>query len=262
MLDDCTKKSEKRVLGIRVHSCAHKEVLSEMDKNIQGKRNSEYISITNTEAMYRARRDVSLREYYDNASFSLCDGMGVVIAGGLEGHWISRFNGPDLVQEACAYGVDRGWRHFVYGGKEGVAPLMMDNLTRTFPGMVTAGTICSVFRELTLEEEDDVIQSINSARPDILWVCLGLPLQEMWIARYIDRIDVPWLVGVGGAVDYFAGATRRAPKWIRIVGLEWLYRLYFEPRMFKRVVMSFKFLLEAIINRVVPNFLRRNSNTP
>ena len=196
--------------------------------------------------MYHARREPQYRNYVEGASFSLCDGIGVVIGAWFQGKRVRRFHGPDLVLQACEYGVERAWRHFVYGGREGFADLMVEKLTCQFPGMTTAGTLCSIFREMTPEEEVEIIEEINNAKPDILWVCLGQPLQESWIARYIDRIDVPWLVGVGDALNFHAGTTHRAPKWMRRIGMEWFYRLCIQPRRFKRYVWSFGFLFEAI----------------
>ncbi|HAM49399.1 MAG TPA: hypothetical protein DCP92_01375 [Nitrospiraceae bacterium] len=149
--------------------------------------------------------------------------------------------------KACDYGAARGWRHFFYGGREGVADVLSKKLSCIFPDMITVGTLSPPFRELTTDEEVGMIQKINEAKPDILWVGLGLLKQEAWIARYIDRLEIPWLIGVGAAFDYHAGTARWAPKWVRHIGMEWLYRLFFEPRMFKRNIWSFIFLFEAIM---------------
>lgn len=235
----------ERVCGIPVHCWAHEDVLTEIDRNIKGERKPLYISITNTESMYHARRIPFHRNYIENARLSLCDGMGVVIGARFQGKRVWRFNGPVLMSKSCEYGVERGWRHFFCGGKEGVADLLSERLSRRFPGMTTVGTFCPPFREMTHEEAAEMIHMINNSKPDILWVGLGLLKQESWIARYIDQLEVPWLVGVGAAFDYHAGTARWAPKWIRRIGMEWLYRLFFEPRMFWRNVRSFIFLCEA-----------------
>jgi N-acetylglucosaminyldiphosphoundecaprenol N-acetyl-beta-D-mannosaminyltransferase len=147
--------------------------------------------------------------------------------------------------KACQHGVGRGWRHFFCGGREGVAELLSNNLTRQFPGMITAGLYSPPFRNLTEEEENNMIHRIRDARPDIVWIGLGLLKQEAWIAKYIGQIGAPWLIGVGAAFDYHSGTARWAPMWVRRIGMEWLYRLWHEPRMFKRNVFSFLFLLEA-----------------
>lgn len=239
-----------RICGIPVHTSPHEEILSEMDLNIQGPRSRMYISITNTESMYHARRIKEHHEYIENARFSLCDGMGVVIGGRFQGKTIRRFNGPALMLKSCEYGVQRNWRHLFCGGKEGVADILSEKLQQQFPDMISAGTFCPPFREMTPEEENDFIRFINDARPDILWVGLGLLKQEAWIRRFIDKIDVPWMIGVGAAFDYHAGTARWAPVWIRNIGMEWLYRLYHEPRMLKRNFWSFIFLFEAAMEGI------------
>ena len=235
----------ERVCSVPVHCWPHEDVLEEMDRNIIGPRAPLYISITNTESMYHARRIPVHREYIENARFSLCDGIGVVIGGWIEGKSIVRFNGPNLMLKSCQYGVGRGWRHFFCGGREGVADLLSKNLARQFPGMITAGCYSPPFRNLSEEEESNMIQRIKDSRPDIVWVGLGLLKQEAWIAKYIGQIGSPWLIGVGAAFDYHAGTARWAPMWVRRIGMEWFYRLCHEPRMFKRNVFSFLFLLEA-----------------
>jgi len=240
-----------RICDIPVHSCPHEEILAEMDGNIQGPRKQMYISITNTESMYHARRIIDHYNYIENARFSLCDGMGVVIGARLQGKNVKRFNGPALMLKSCEYGVQRNWRHFFCGGKEGVADLLSEKLKQRFPGMITAGTFCPPFREMTADEEAGLIQQINDARPDILWVGLGLLKQEAWIRRYIDKLDVPWMVGVGAAFDFHAGTARWAPSCVRNLGLEWLYRLCFEPRMLKRNIWSFIFLFEAVLEGIL-----------
>ena len=122
---------------------------------------------------------------------------------------------------------------------------MADN----FPGLVTAGTLSPPFRNLSQKEELEIVERINDARPDILWVALGLLKQEAWIAKHFDVIEAPWMIGVGAAFDFHAGTIKRAPLFYQKIGMEWLYRLAFEPRMFIRNVYSFKLLLNALLKR-------------
>ena len=235
------------VYGVSV-SCTNWEyVLSVMERVIKARNSHEYISITNTESMYHARHIPEHLEYIKGARFSLCDGIGSVIASYAFGHSVPRLNGPILMLKACEYGEKRGWRHFFYGGNEGVADLMAEKLTEKFPGLITAGTYFPPFRPLTQEEDKEVVDLINEARPDIVWVGLGLLKQEQWIADHLNKIDVPWMVGVGGAFDYHSGAIAWAPKWIQAIGMEWLFRLILQPRQrFKRYYWSYVFMFEAI----------------
>jgi N-acetylglucosaminyldiphosphoundecaprenol N-acetyl-beta-D-mannosaminyltransferase len=120
-------------------------------------------------------------------------------------------------------------------------------LREQFPGLIVAGTYCPPFRALTSDEEFQMIEQINEARPHILWVGLGLLKQEAFIARYRDLLRVPWKIGVGAAFDFHAGTAHWAPELIQKIGMEWLYRLGHEPRMFIRNLRSFIFLLEAFM---------------
>lgn len=217
-----------------------------MNENIQGERNREHICITNTESMYYAERRPELKRYINTSAFSLCDGIGTVIAGKFQGKTIERFNGPDLMLEACNFGQAHGWRHFFCGGKEGVADLLVENLKEKYPKLQVAGTYCPPFREQTQQEVDAMLAEIQETKPDVLWVGLGLLKQEAWIAKHKTSLNIPWFVGVGAAFDFYAGTVKRAPKIFRKAGLEWLYRLSLERRMFKRNINSYKFLSRSI----------------
>jgi N-acetylglucosaminyldiphosphoundecaprenol N-acetyl-beta-D-mannosaminyltransferase len=126
--------------------------------------------------------------------------------------------------DACQYGLAKGWRHFFYGGAEGVAEKLAWRLGERFPGLQVAGTWCPPFRSLTPEEEASARQTIEDARPDLLWVGLGGPKQEFWIAQHLGRINVPVMLAVGAAFDFHSGNRAWAPPWIRQIGMEWAYR--------------------------------------
>lgn len=241
-----------KILEVLLSCCSFSDVLKDMDNTMKN-RSGSYICITNTESIYHATRIPTHFDYINNARFSCCDGIGVVLAGKMLGHKIPRMYGPDLMLKCCEYGVDKKWRHFFYGGKKGVPELLSKRLTEKFPSLITAGTYSPPFRQLTPEEDKLIINQINKASPDILWVGLGLLKQERWIAKHLGKINVFWMIGVGAAFDFHAGTARRAPGFLRRIGLEWLYRLAFEPRMLKRNFYSFPFLIlvarEAIRQR-------------
>jgi N-acetylglucosaminyldiphosphoundecaprenol N-acetyl-beta-D-mannosaminyltransferase len=221
-------------------------VLDEIGANISGERANQVVSITNSESMYFALRRPDFAEYLRKARFSLCDGMGVVIAGLARGHRIPRFNGPVLMERCCEYGVSRGWRHFFYGGRPGVGNLLAEKLSERFPGLIVAGVYSPPFRATPFEEDSSVLETIQQTRPDIIWVGLGILKQEQWIAAHLSKLNVPWFVGVGAAFDFHAGTAAWAPRWVRSIGFEWLYRLCHEPRMFPRDARSFAFLGHAL----------------
>jgi N-acetylglucosaminyldiphosphoundecaprenol N-acetyl-beta-D-mannosaminyltransferase len=104
------------------------------------------------------------------------------------------------------------------------------NLQLRFPGLVIAGTYFPPFRPLTPEEDDQVVGMINETSPDVVWVGLGSPKQERWMAAHVGRVEAPTLIGVGAAFDFLTGRKRQAPRWMQRSGLEWLFRLLTEPR--------------------------------
>jgi N-acetylglucosaminyldiphosphoundecaprenol N-acetyl-beta-D-mannosaminyltransferase len=240
-----------KVCDIPVSMVGIDEVLTNIDCGIGEQRTGGYISITNTESMYHALRIPEHLRYIRGADYSLCDGVGVIVAGWAWGHRIRRLNGPILQLECCRYGVARGWRHYFYGGKEGVAELMAQKLTAQFPGLIVAGSYCPPFRALSAAEDEAIVQRINDAKPDIVWVGLGLLKQERWIAEHLQRIKAPWMCGVGAAFDYHSGAVPWAPAWIRALGLEWLFRLIIQPKLRgRRYWWSLIFVLESFARRL------------
>ena len=213
-------------------TCAPREyILAEIDRAIGVREHGHYVAVTNPENMYHGQRVPSIGAYIRNSDFSVCDGVGVILAGLTWGHVVPRFSGPTLQLKCSEYGVSRGWRHFYYGGKEGVADEMARRLKEKYPGLIVCGTYCPPFGDLSPEEDERITEIINRARPDIVWVGLSVPAKERWIASHLGKLQVPWLIGVGAAFDYHSGAVPWAPAPVRAVGMEWLYRLIIEPRV-------------------------------
>lgn len=239
---------KKYILGIPVTMDSHQVVLEAIGRRIQEKRNGGTICITNTESMYHALRNADHMAYIQGVEFSLCDGVGVIAAGYFWGLKINRYNGPILQLDCSDYGQSRGWRHFYYGGKEGVADLMATKLKEQFPKLNVVGTYCPPFRALTPAEDNEVVAMINATKPDIVWVGLGLLKQEDWVAKHLNRVNAPWMVPVGAAFDYHSGAIPWAPAWIRVLGLEWVFRLILQPKLrAKRYWWSLVFVIEAAV---------------
>lgn len=242
-------RDRQSIMGIPISMDRRERVLETIDQRIRSGIPGGYISITNTESMYHALRRPDHMAYIHSADFSLCDGVGVIAAGYFWGLRIPRYTGPVLQLDCSAYGQSRGWRHFYFGGKVGVADLMARKLKERFAGLNVVGTYSPPFRDCTVEEDEAIVQRINDAKPDIVWVGLGLIKQEAWIARHLHRINVPWMIGVGAAFDYHSGAIPWAPHWIRALGLEWLFRLIIQPRLrARRYWWSLVFVIEAALS--------------
>ena len=236
------------IFDVALSCCTFQDIMTAMQQKIEKKRKG-YISITNTESIYHATRIDSHKRYINKADFSCCDGVGVSLIGKMLGYRIPRLHGPDLMSNCCEYGVKHSWRHFFYGGSQGVPKLVSQNLTRRFPGLITAGCYSPPFRPIASLEEKVVLDRINASRPDMIWVGLGLLKQESWIKNHFELLDIPWMIGVGAAFDFHAGTVKRAPVHYQKLGLEWLYRLAFEPRMLIRNIYSFKLVLLALKGR-------------
>lgn len=247
------------IMGLPISTAAHAQVLKAMSAAIERRETGRYISITNTESMYHGLRIESHGKHIRDADFSLCDGVGVIVVGWAWGHRIERFNGPVLQLEASEYGRSRKWRHYFYGGKEGVAEEMARRLTERCPDLIVCGSYCPPFRDLDPEEDQRVVDEINAAHPDIVWVGLGLVKQEQWIQKHLGRVKTPWMIGVGAAFDYHAGTVPWAPGFIRKLGLEWLFRLIIQPKLrAKRYWWSLVFVIEAASRGVLAlRFLRK-----
>jgi N-acetylglucosaminyldiphosphoundecaprenol N-acetyl-beta-D-mannosaminyltransferase len=141
-----------------------------------------------------------------------------------------RVYGPDLMRSFTALSAKAGYRHFYYGGGEGVAESLRAALLERHPGLQVVGTFTPPFRAMSPDEELAAIEAINAAAPDIVWVGLSTPKQERWMADHRAVIEAPVMVGVGAAFDFLSGRKRQAPRWIQDHGLEWLFRLCSEPR--------------------------------
>jgi len=169
------------------------------------------------------------------------DGAGLLLVGRLRGIvFPDRIAGPDLVprlSDALARGG--GARYFFLGSTEEVLAKIEANVARSWPSIRVVGTLSPPFRETSDEEEAAQVAAINAARPDVLWVGMTAPKQELWVARNRHRLEVPLVGSVGAAFDYLAGTKTRGPLWFRKHGLEWLPRLAMEPaRLWRRTFLS------------------------
>lgn len=190
-----------------------------------------YVCITGVHGVMEARTDAGFRRILNQSLLCTPDGMPMVWLGKLAGHaGMGRVYGPDLMERLCAEGCELNWRHYFYGGAEGVAERLRGRLTERFPGLRVCGTYTPPFRDLTSAELDELASDIDRSRPDVLWIGLSTPKQERFMAAHLARLNVPLLIGVGAAFDFHSGRVRQAPRWIQRSGFEWLFRLAQEPR--------------------------------
>jgi N-acetylglucosaminyldiphosphoundecaprenol N-acetyl-beta-D-mannosaminyltransferase len=175
-------------------------------------------------------RNHSLRKIINQSTANFPDGKGLVMGLGMLGHHVDfKVRGTDLMLRLCAYAAENVLKIFLYGNTDKNLSALKKRVYELFPGISIVGAVSPPFRELTEEEDAGFVQEINDADPDILFVSLGAPKQERWMAGHRGRIKAVQL-GVGAAFDFIAGNVKQAPLWMQKAPLEWLYRLPQQPR--------------------------------
>ena len=238
-----------KVLGIPIAAVQIPDVVAKMEEWIAGRERSHYICVANVHVIMEGRQDPSFGEVLRSADLCVPDGMPLIWVGRAHGRALNnRVYGPDLMIDFCRSTKDAGYTHFFLGGKTGVAEKLSHELQSRFPGVQVAGIYSPPFRPLTQEEDDAITAEINRVAPDVLWVGLGCPKQERWMREHRDKLRVPVVVGVGQAFDIHSGEAPQAPIWMRKNGLEWLYRLYREPRRLWRryLIYNTKFIFTLL----------------
>ena len=183
------------------------------------------VSFCEANLLVAALEDPTIAQALNESDLILPDGMIVMLWARANGQRLpERIPGPGFMLAACEHGLSRGYRHYFYGGEEGVADELAMRLQAQFPGLIVAGTYCPPFRPLTADEEVDLYRQIEAARPDLLWVGLGGPKQALWMSRHKGKLPAPIMLGVGAAFDFHSGRVPWAPLWIRKIGMEWAFR--------------------------------------
>jgi N-acetylglucosaminyldiphosphoundecaprenol N-acetyl-beta-D-mannosaminyltransferase len=227
------------VLGVGISvlnlDLAAAAVASALENRVRG-----YVCVTGVHGVSEAQHSQEFRRILNQSFLTTPDGMPMVWMGKLQGfREMGRVYGPDLMLRVCEYTANKGLSHFFYGGAPGVAEELAARLQQKFPGLRVVGTYCPPFRPLTEAEEADLENRMRAAKPDITWVGLSTPKQELFMAKYWQRLDSTLFFGVGAAFDFHAGKVKQAPPWMQRSGLEWLFRLCCEPRrLWKRYLRN------------------------
>ena len=218
------------VLGVRISAVNLKSATGLIQKAIEdGKK--EYVCVRDAHGVVRCQTDPELRSIHNRAFLVTPDGMPLVWALKHAGHSESdRVYGPDLMLSVFEAGRSKGLRHFIYGATAKTLEQLQARLLARFPQAQIAGSYAPPFHELSPQEEADIAERINRSGADVIWVGLGSPKQELWMARMRERLEASMLIGVGAAFDFHAGLKRQAPRIIQRTGFEWAFRLLCEPR--------------------------------
>jgi N-acetylglucosaminyldiphosphoundecaprenol N-acetyl-beta-D-mannosaminyltransferase len=201
-----------------------------------------YACLTGVHGITTARRDTAHYDALTGAWMNFPDGMPVAWRQWMGGaRPAGRVGGPDLMPKVIELGQGRKVRHYLLGSTDEVLDRLTRALDGRYPKAIVAGTYSPPFRALSPDEEDEMVQLVRTARPHIVWVGLGAPKQDLWMARHAPLLDPALCMGVGAAFDFISGTKPRAPSWMRSAGLEWVHRVSKEPR------------------RLAPRYLQSNS---
>jgi N-acetylglucosaminyldiphosphoundecaprenol N-acetyl-beta-D-mannosaminyltransferase len=239
------------VLGVGISAVDMATAVDEITAWIE-RREQHYVCVTGVHGVMESQRDGELLRIHNASGLTTPDGMPLVWAGRRAGAtWMRRVYGPDLMLALAERAAERGWRSFFYGGRDGVPDRLVDNLGRRFPGFSAVGCYSPPFRALTVDEDSAIVERINAAAPDLVWVGLSTPKQERWMDAHVGRLGATVLLGVGAAFDIHAGTLAQAPHWMQANGLEWLYRVIREPRRLWRRYVSIvpRFMLKIARRR-------------
>ncbi|MDQ6914377.1 MAG: WecB/TagA/CpsF family glycosyltransferase [Actinomycetota bacterium] len=239
------------LLGIPLALIDYEQTMDWVDAMVAERRRG-YVCVAAVHTVMVCQEDRDLREAVLSSSLTVPDGQPLVWAMNMLGHELSsRVYGPELMARYCERAARAGTRMFLYGGRnQGALVQLALNLRQRFPGIRIVGGYAPPFRDLREEERATVAEEINRSRADVVWVGIGVPKQEKWMAQMRDSLDAPVLIGVGAAFDFHAGLVPQAPNSLQSVGLEWAYRLAHEPRRLWRRYARYN-------PRFVTSFLRQ-----
>lgn len=228
---------KENIRGFDVTTLGYSELKHQLLNDIDEDKKSFIVAI-NPEKIMHGTKDQELKELLNSATYQIPDGHGIVVLSKRQGGNIKeRVTGCDLFQQLCELAAKEGKKVFLYGAKPGVAEQTKSILEQRYSGLNVVGTLDGFVMDKTL-----IIDTINKAKPDFLFIALGSPTQEKWIKENMDQLDAHIFQGVGGSFDVVSGNIKRAPKWMQKMGLEWLHRVILEPKRVIRIMRLSLFL--------------------
>lgn len=218
------------ILGVKIDDVNLSEALVKVAEFLDSNRQN-WIATCNPEIVLTANSDQKYRDILNSASLAIADGFGIILAAiVLRGKFVTKITGTDFMADICHLCAQKKKSIFLLGGEKGVAEKTAENLQKMFPNLKVAGFLDGDF------DLSSCADFINQSPPDVLLVALGAPKQEIWIYENLSLIkSVKIAMGVGGAFDFWSGNKKRAPKFMMMIGFEWLWRLMMEPRRLKRI---------------------------
>ena len=232
-------------MGVGFDNVTMAEAL-EKARDLMAQPGAKYVVTPNAEIVYDAMHNNELCKLVNDADLVLPDGAGVVLASKiLKTPLKEKVAGVDFADNLLGVLAETGGSAYLLGSKPGVAELAAEKMLQKHPGLTIVGMADGYFKD-----ETAVVEKINAAKPDFLFVCLGAPKQELFMVNHRHKLNVKLMAGLGGSLDSFAGTVKRAPRWMIKLSLEWLYRLIKEPKRFKRMLRLPKFLWAVCLKRM------------
>jgi len=246
-----------RILGSRVHLLPTNYTIGSIERWIRARDGRcHQIVATGFHGLIEAHKNPRIHSVLNSADLWVPDGIAPVWFARLRGHRnVVRTPGTEIMTEFLARAHQEGYSSYFYGDTEQTLAALCGTVSHTYPGHRIAGAYSPPFRPLTPAEEAETIDRINAARPDVLWVALGMPKQDIWIRERLALLNVPVAIGVGAAFAFVAGTVSRCPTWMGDAGLEWVYRFFREPhKLWRRDLLDgprfiFQAGLELLRNR-------------
>lgn len=236
------------ILGVDIAAIDMKWLLTYLNHNIHSL-SGDYICVANVHTTVTAYEDKEYRKVQNGGILAIPDGGPLSSVGQKRGFKnMKRTTGPSLMGEIFKISAEKGYCHYFYGSTDETLEKLYAALIDDYPGIQIAGMYSPPFRPMTEEEDKAIVERINETKSDFVWVGLGAPKQEKWMAAHQGRVE-GLMVGVGAGFDYFAGNIERAPEWMQKSNLEWFYRLLQDPRrLFGRYWhTNTKFIWNAVV---------------
>jgi N-acetylglucosaminyldiphosphoundecaprenol N-acetyl-beta-D-mannosaminyltransferase len=226
------------ILGVNINVTNMIEMLNYISSNLNSLK-GKYICVSNVHTTVIACENQSYKNIQNKALINLPDGRPLSVLSKLRGFKeAKRVTGPDLMEEVFKISELRGYTHFFYGSTNEILHDLKVKLIQRYPQIEIKGIYSPPFRELSKYEDQEIVQQINLANPDFLWVGLGAPKQEIWMYNHRNIVSA-LMIGVGAGFDYHSGKLKRAPEWMQWLSLEWFYRLLQQPKkLIKRYLFT------------------------
>jgi N-acetylglucosaminyldiphosphoundecaprenol N-acetyl-beta-D-mannosaminyltransferase len=234
------------------------EVIARMEEWLERRDAGRYIAVTGMHGVMEARHDANFAGALRQADLVVPDGMPLVWLGRRQGYALPRrVYGPELMLRVFEEAATCGYRHFFYGGAPGVADALAESFAKQFPNHTIVGAFSPPYRALTPEEDAKIVDTVRGSNPDFIWVGLGTPKQERWMRDHKSLLAPAVLIGVGAAFDFHSGRARSAPAWMSEHGLEWLFRLWREPRrLWRRYLLKGGEFVALVVMELLREFGR------